>query len=223
MPKGLGRGCASCAPGPVGICAYASVSTAHSNTPEQGPRMCSTGQQSSVRVRGLHTRIVQSGSRQQQFRCVRSRIAAVVLSFLLRPPILTSPASSRCWPVAPMTVPISLRAPISVRGGGTGQAGVEIVQRGHATERCKTADLGMARALGESWTQLDPIVSEYICSVLADAAEGEERDSASFLPSISSLLDGVSLLPVRPPLSLSSISITPLSFPAIHPLYTHSP
>ena len=120
----------------------------------------------------------------------RTKFVVVVLSFLLLPPISTCPASSAmfhfsrnsCW-----------RNPMRLRGGAMRAAErvSEVHEGGHGSERCKAdaANAGMSRALGESWKQLDPIVSEYICKVLADATQGEERDLASFLPSISSLLD----------------------------------
>ena len=145
----------------------------------------------------------------------RPIFVGVVLSFLLLPAISTCPTSmchfsrNSCW-----------RNPMRLRGGAMRAAErvSEVHEGGHGSERCKAdaANAGMSRALGESWRQLDPIVSEYICKVLADATPGEERDLASFLPSISSLLDahGVCLLPPF----ISNLSAACLSLPPSHPL-----
>ena len=56
------------------------------------------------------------------------------------------------------------------------------------TQRRKAAGILMAAELGESWQQIDSIVSDYICDVLAEADESEVRDASSFVHSIASVI-----------------------------------
>ena len=57
-----------------------------------------------------------------------------------------------------------------------------------ASERHKAASIAVA-ALKNSCAQLDSIVCDYICDVLADAPTGEEQDAGSFLYSMGGILE----------------------------------
>ena len=55
-------------------------------------------------------------------------------------------------------------------------------------ERRQAAWSGLKAALQDSFCQMDPTVSSYICDVLANAGDGEERDAGSLIPSLPAIL-----------------------------------
>ena len=75
-----------------------------------------------------------------------------------------------------------------LRGGDGGDSIVEAQWRAVLVERRQAAWSGLKAALQDSFCQMDPTVSSYICDVLANAGDGEERDAGSLIPSLPAIL-----------------------------------